>query len=113
MKTLAIALLAISLTGCATVQQNFGKPDDFAKCAAADVVTTAAGIGSGLIHEINPLTKALAIPALGHVGSVVVPVIGLSIAGYYFLKWLDKPQVTAAAAVITCGSAARNVWLMR
>lgn len=111
---LALAAL-ILLTGCTSMQsiEEFGTPENFAKCAAADVVTTTIGLSTNLIHEDNPLTRALFVKALGRVGGYVVPVIGLSVAGYYFFKWLNRPAVTATAAAVTCFSAARNLYLMR
>lgn len=110
------ALATALLSGCATMQKaedTLGTPDAFAKCAVADVATTTIGISTGRMVEANPLTKALTIKALGHVAGAIVPVIGLSILGYYALKALNKPAVTATVTGLTCFSAARNVWLIR
>ena len=51
--------------------------------------------------------------AFGAVGGYVVPVIGLSVAGYYLLRWINRPAVTAMVAGVTCISAARNLYLIR
>jgi hypothetical protein len=58
--------------------------------------------------EVNPLVNALAIPALGHVLGTVVPVVGLSIAGYYVLQWINKEEITTAASAATCAVALSN-----
>ena len=109
MKT-AVAVLSISLlSGCATL----GTPSRFADCAAADVATTTLGLATNRMHEIDPLVKALTIHGAGRVMGAVIPVIGLSIASYDFLKWLDKPAVTATATGVTCFAAARNLYLIR
>ena len=107
MKTkLAIASLVL-LSGCATLSN----PDNFAKCAAADVVSTAYGLGVNHMHEIDPLLTHLAIPSLGRVLGTVVPLIGVSIVAYYIVKGINNPIVTATATVVTCAAAVRNVYL--
>ena len=111
MKT-PILFLTLGLAGCATMER-MGTPDNYAKCAAADVATTAAFLTKPGMHELNPLVRALKVSALGHIGSVVAPAIGVSMLAYYALKWLDKPAVTATAAALTCASAARNLYLIR
>jgi len=111
MKTLILFLL-LGLSGCATVDR-LGTPQNFAKCATFDVATTTIGLATNRMREIDPLAKALTIHGIGRVAGIVVPVIGLSIAAYYALKWLDKPAVTATAAALTCASAARNLYLIR
>ena len=112
MRYLILAAL-ILLSGCATIESNLGTPDAFAKCATFDVATTTIGLATNRMHEIDPLAKALTIHSIGRVAGIVAPVIGLSIAAYYALKWLDKPAVTATAAALTCASAARNLYLIR
>lgn len=112
MVRLLCVLILLALSGCVTVDR-LGTTDNFAKCAAADVGTTALGLSLNRMHEIDPLAKALYIKALGPVGGYVVPVIALSIAGYYALKWLDRPRVTATAAAATCIAAGRNLYLIR
>jgi uncharacterized protein YceK len=146
MKRLAALVVVAVLSGCASVE-TLGTPENYAKCATADVVSTAAFLtwsrtatvatttpytffptpGAAAqtisihstaathasIHELNPLVRALTIHGLGRVAGVLVPAIGLSIAGYYFLKWLNKPAVTATAAGLTCLSAGRNLYLIR
>ncbi len=114
-RSLLVIASAFALTGCASMQSldRFGSVDTYAKCATADVITTSVGLGVNGMHEINPLTRALAIKAFGRVLGTVAPVVGLSIAGYYLLKAIDKPAVTATVAGATCFSAARNLWLIR
>ncbi len=85
--------------------------DTYAKCAAADVATTTIGLATRHMHEINPLTKALYIKAFGHVMGTVIPVIGMSIAGYYILRWINKPAVTATVAGATCFTAVHNLYV--
>ena len=111
----ALLIILALLNGCAALQsvEPIDHPDTFAKCAAADVATTTIGLASGRMVEGNALTKALAIPALGKVAGTVVPLIGLSIAGYYLLKSLDAPAVTTAAAGLTCIAAARNLVIIQ
>ena len=112
MKTL-ILFLALGLAGCASMER-MGTPENYAKCAAADVISTQMFlVQTPLRHEENALVVALKIRSLGHVAGLIVPAIGLSIAAYYALKWLDKPAVTATAAALTCASAARNLYLIR
>ena len=81
---------AASQAGMATLEST----DTFAKCAAADVVTTTVGLSRNVMHEVNPLTKALTIHALGRVAGTIVPVIGLSIAGYWLLREINRARVT-------------------
>lgn len=88
---------------------GLGDVDTYAKCAAADVATTTIGLSAGF-KEVGFMAKALYIKAFGHVLGTVIPVIGLSITGYYILKWLDKPVVTATAAGLTCFVAGRNLY---
>ena len=107
-----VFLLTLLFSGCATVDK-LGTPDNFAKCATFDVATTTIGLATNRMHEIDPLVKALTVHGIGRVAGAVIPVIGLSIAGYYFLKWLNKPAITATAAALTCASAARNLYLIR
>ncbi len=111
----AALILLLALSGCAGLPsvEQIGTPDNFAKCAAADVVTTTIGLSVGGMVEGNPLTRALTIKAFGHVAGTVVPVIGLSVAGYYLLKWINRPAVTATATALTCFSAARNLYISR
>lgn len=119
----------LALSGCASIQNvttdigdavvskvdttkafgGLGDVDTYAKCAAADVVTTTIALSAGGV-EGGFLAKTLYIKAFGHIAGTVVPVIGLSIAGYYVLKWLDKPVVTATAAGLTCFIAGRNFY---
>ena len=108
-------LLAASLVGCAALHpvEQLGTTDAYAKCATADVLTTTIGLATNRMHESNPIVRALAVKAFGHVGSIVVPVIGLSIAGYYLLQAINKPAVTATVTGLTCFSAARNLYLIR
>ena len=78
-------------------------------CATADVATTAAGLATHTMMEGNPLARALFIKALGPTMGIVVPVIGLEIAGYFLLRAIDKPAITAGAAALTCAASIRNV----
>ena len=114
MKRIAIFTLA-ALIGCTSMPtvEQIGTPQNFAKCATADVAATTYGLAVNRMHEVDPLVKALTIHGLGRVAGTVIPVIGLSIAGYYFLKWLDKSTVTAAAAGVTCIAAGRVLWISR
>jgi hypothetical protein len=101
-----VLLLAVFLGGCASVQTL----DAYKVCATADVVTTAVGLQTGTMIEANPLTKALAV---GHsVAGTVIPLIGLSIAGYYILKYLNEPRVTGVVNVLTCGVAINNAAIL-
>lgn len=115
MRMIIVLLLSVMvvLPGCASMQKLEEKlgsnTDAYVECAKADVLTTTIGLASGSMLEANPLVNALKIKALGSVFGTVAPVIGLSIAGYYILKWLDKPPVTAAVTVATCFAAARNL----
>ena len=111
----AVLAGALALSGCATIErgEGLGNVDTFAKCATADVVTTTIGLASGGMVEGNPLTQALTIKALGDVAGVVVPLVGLSIAAYYLLKYIDRPVVTAAAAGLTCAAAVRNIVIIQ
>ena len=113
MKRIAIFALA-ALVGCTSMPtvQQIGTPRNFAKCATADVVTTTIGLSANTMHEVDPLVKALTIHGLGRVAGIVVPVIGLSIAGYYLLKWINKPALTATATVLTCVTAIHNSYLV-
>ena len=104
----ALVLGVVLLSSCASMEQ-MGTPTNFAECAAFDVVTTTTQLANNRIHEINPLTKALFVHGVGKVAGTVIPVVGLSIAGYYLLKWINKPYVTATATVATCLSAGRNL----
>ena len=132
MKRTAIALSVALLAGCSSLPtvDQIGTPANFAKCAAADVVTTGAmlswhgtyttaangAITHHFVYENEPIVRALAIHSLGRVAGTLVPLvplIGLSIAGYYALKWLNRPAVTATAAIATCIGAGRNLWLIR
>lgn len=118
-KSIALALSVALISGCATVHMNehdalatVGSLDTYTKCAAADVVTTAIGLGTHTMAEGNPLTRALAIKAFGAVGGPVVAVAVLSVAGYYALKAINKPVLTAAASILTCGAAIRNLGII-
>lgn len=110
----ALAIL-LACSGCAAVRtvDDLASTDTYAKCAAADVATTAIGLSRHRMAEGNPITRALAIKALGHVGGIVVPVIGLSILTWYALRALDEPVVTTVASGLTCFSAGRNLWIVR
>lgn len=113
MKFIFALLFVLICSGCAAIQKSeLGGINTYAKCATFDVATTTIGLSTNLMHEANPLTRMLFIKAFGAVGGYVVPVIGLSIAGYYALKWLNKPAVTATVSGLTCFSAARNLWLI-
>ena len=129
MKRTAIALSLALFAGCTSMPtvEQIGTPANFAKCAAADVVSTGAmlswrgtfttaangAVTHHYVVEDEPLVKALAIHSLGRVAGTLVPLIGISIASYYALKWLNRPAVTATAAAVTCIGAARNLWLIR
>jgi len=111
MKTLILFLL-LGLSGCATIDR-LGTSQNFAKCATFDVATTTIGLATNRMREIDPMVKVLTVHGLGRVAGAVIPVIGLSIAGYYLLKWINRPAITATAAALTCASAARNLYLIR
>ena len=108
----AILIAALLLAGCATVREEISTPEGYAKCAAADLASTALFLSTTAQQEANPIVKALTVKALGHVAGTLIPGIGLSIAVYYGLKWLNQPAVTTAATVLTCASAVRNVYLV-
>ena len=112
MKSILTAIaLVLALSGCATLER-VGTLDNYKLAATADVVTTAVGLGTGMMTEANPLTRALAIEAFGHVGGTVVPVIALSIAGYYLLRWINNPTVTGVAVVLTGAAAINNAGIV-
>ena len=115
MKRITI-LLAAALVGCTSMPtvQQIGTPQNFAKCGAADVGITWIGLMRNNLHEVNPITKRLTAKIFG--GSAFslanIPVaIGLYVATYYVLKWVDKPKVTAAATILACGTAVHNGYL--
>jgi len=109
MKRLAL-IFALALSGCASIDaiQQPEALKAYTACAAADVATTAIGLQLNVMHEIDPLARMLFIKGLGPVLGMVVPVIGLEIAGYFILKALDAPKVTAGAAAVTCVASIRN-----
>lgn len=112
-QTLVTGISALCmLCGCATIERA-GTLDNYTACAAADVITTAIGQATPGIREINPITKALTVKGVGHVMGTVIPVIGLSVAGYYLLRTINHPKVTGTVAALTCFGAARNLYIMR
>lgn len=109
-------IVAAALGGCASIQSSesgqLGSLDTYTKCAVADVATTTIGLATHTMMEGNLLSRALFIEAFGAVGGYVVPVIGLSIAGYYLLRYINKPAVTASVSVATCAIALNNLSLI-
>lgn len=81
-------------------------------CAAADVATTAIGLATHTMMEGNPIARAMFIKALGPVVGMVAPVIALEVAGYFILRAIDKPAITAGAAALTCAASIRNVGII-
>ena len=94
-------ILGISLSGCSTFS------DALRPCVAADVVTTVAGVRSGLMTEGNPLWKASV--NAGHFAPFVLASIGL----VWLVEWWDDPRATKVVSGVECGMAARNLWIMR
>lgn len=109
-------IVATALGGCASIQSSepgeLGSLDTYTKCAVADVVTTTIGLATNTMMEGNILSRALFIEPLGAVGGYVVPVIALSIAGYYLLEYINEPVVTASVSGITCAVALNNLSLI-
>jgi len=105
MKRLIAALLLISVTGCATIQPIAESTDTFAVCKAGDVLTTAYGLGTGMLVEKNPFVASL----LGHGW---IPFIAISVAMWYALDKYKNPTATIAANAITCPVAAHNLFLL-
>lgn len=97
MKLLAALLIALSLTGCASLKTASTAKETFVACRAADVVTTVAILGHGGI-ELNPLMNALMVHSY-------VPFIAVE-AGIAALAWYawDKLSDTGkmAANAVSC-----------
>jgi hypothetical protein len=104
MKRLLIVLL-ISLSGCSTVQPIAESSDTFAYCKAADVATTAYGLGTGMFIEKNPFVASI-------IGGGVFPLIALSVALWYALDKYNNPKANMVANAITCPVAASNLFLL-
>jgi hypothetical protein len=105
-------LVLIVCAGCASIQsglESIGTKENYAKCAVADVASTALFLSTTHAAEWNPIVNAVKISALGHVGGVIVPAIGIAILVYHVLDWINNPVVTTAVTVATCGAAAHNL----
>ena len=100
-------ILILLLSGCATIE----RPETLAMCAAADVLTTAYSVHTGIAHETNPL---LATSVNAH---HFLPMLLSKVAIVGLIWWvydLTKPSQTmdagmVAGNVVTCGVAASNL----
>ncbi len=101
-----ILLLALFLTGCATLEKQAGSTSTFAACKTADVITTKIALNSGKFFEANKFLSVFIGP------HNFTPLVLFSVAAYIGLNMLDDKRVTMAANVITCGVAARNMLLL-
>lgn len=108
MKRLAL-IIAFLLAGCSTLE----KPETFAVCKAADVVTTVVAVHSGAGAEVNPLLKPIVGSMTKLTLGTVAPLIAVSFGIAWLVKQVNNPTVTAAATVATCGVAAHNLLVLR
>ena len=116
MKTFTLlGLLALLLSACATVPDVLPKSPGavaFNVCKIGDGLTTAIGVSSGKLVELNPLLRNI----VGG-GMSWVP-FGLVIAGVILLyNWADNADKISteghvAANTLTCGVAAHNFYLL-
>lgn len=104
-RLVAVAILGLSLAGCATLKDVATSTNTFAVCKTADVLTTATALSRPGFVESNPLIKA----TLAH---GYFPLIALSVGLWYLLTYVDSPVATAATNTITCGAAANNAFLL-
>lgn len=104
---IVIALLALSLSGCATITDIAGRRETLAICKAADVISTITLLDTGAFHETNGLMKVLMGGAHGF-----SPFIAVSIL-YVVVVWLiDDSILNTVSNAITCPVAARNILLL-
>lgn len=101
----ALVLAMLLLTGCATVKDAAQDTDTFAACKTADVVTTVYGVSKGIFVEKNPLVAPL-------VSQGFLPFALLSFAIWYAIDYVNHPDMTMAANVVTCPIAAHNALLL-
>ena len=113
MRTFIIySILGLLLSGCATVQK-YGTTQNFARCGAADVATTAVGLSINNLHENNPVTRWIAVKLFGDAVLSSIPVaIGLYVATYFVLKKINEPRLTQAATILACGTAVKNAYIV-
>lgn len=100
MKYACIALILI-LQGCATMQ----KPETFAVCKTADVVTTGYALHTGRFVEKNPLMAPL-------VSHGILPLAVISFGLWWLIDYYNEPTATLAVNIVTCPVAAHNLWLL-
>ena len=114
MKITTILLTLLLFSGCAALKttEERGDLNTYVKCKTADVATTAVGLATFKMVEGNALINALSIPALGHVFGTLVPVVGLAVATYYALEYINKPQVTQVVSGIACVASVWNLILI-
>lgn len=101
MKRVAAALLAIWLTGCATLSH----PNTFAACKTADIVTTKQALDRGGV-EANPIMSGA-----GFNGFAL-----LSLALIWLMYQLPPPEerepvanaALAGLSIVTCSAAYNN-----
>lgn len=100
-------ILLLLLSGCAVLEPVYDVAGDkrtFALCKAADTATTVGILKAGGA-EVNPVMKAL----LGSAPYNFIPFVAVSAALVGLVWWIDQPEVTAGASLITCPVAAHNV----
>jgi hypothetical protein len=76
----------------------------FAVCKTADVATTVGILKAGGM-EVNPVMHAL----MGSAPYSFLPFVAISAALVGLVWWIDQPEVTAGASLITCPIAAHNL----
>lgn len=103
MKNIIIAMLLISMAGCAQLARD----EITIGCQAADAVTTVAALEAGA-SEANPIVAKI-IASSGYLGLVVFKVVIAAILMHYSD---DAPEAVGAANAITCGAALNNALLL-
>lgn len=102
---IAVILLALVLTGCASLRETAESTDTFAACKALDVATTAYGVKTGLLVEKNPLVSGL-------IGQGVLPFAIISFAVWMLIDHINNKHLTMGLNVATCPIAAHNLLLI-
>ncbi len=106
MKTLIIVALLISLCGCAAVNVA-EKPQALAGCAAADALTTAYAVHTGVAHEVNPLLR-LSVNTGHYLPMILSKVAIVGVVWWIYDKYQDSQAAKAGigvATAVTCGAA--------
>lgn len=112
MKKIALVMIVILTCGCAEIMPQTPGAAVFDTCKVADGASTVIAVSSGKFHEANPLLKGIVGGGMGWFPFTLVMAGVIGLYNYADNKGMISEPAAVGASAVTCGVAARNIFLM-